>query len=255
MDHYFQGLAWFNKGRTPDNVAAARGFFDRALLADPDNIDALVNSARANVTDGALSFVTDPAAAFAAAEAKLTKALSLVPDHASAHLFLGLVQIFTKRAADGIAECEYAVGLDRNLANAHSAIGLGKIFIGRAEQTEAHIVEALRLSPRDTLAYTWMTYAGIAKNRLSDYDQAVAWCRRAIEANRNYPLPNFELAAALVHLGRRDEAQSAVKLGLALNPTFTIARFSAGAMGVISTYPNGSARIIDGLRTAGVPEQ
>ena len=42
MDLYFQGLAWLNKGRTPDNVAQARGFFDRALTADPDNVDALI---------------------------------------------------------------------------------------------------------------------------------------------------------------------------------------------------------------------
>src|SRR6516165_10485874 len=71
MDLYFQGLAWFNKGRTPDNVARARAFFDRALAADPDNVDALVGSARADVTAGFLSFVADPMAAFAAAEAKL----------------------------------------------------------------------------------------------------------------------------------------------------------------------------------------
>ena len=94
--------------------------------------------------------MTDPIAAFAAAEAKLTKALSSVPDHAHAHLLLGYVYMFTKRAAEGIAECEHALGLDRNLAHAHSLIGLGKIFIGRAEETEAHIAEALRLSPRDT---------------------------------------------------------------------------------------------------------
>ena len=100
-----------------------------------------------------------------------------------------------------------------------------------------------------------MTFAGIAKNRLGSYEQAVAWCRRAIEANRNYPLPNFELAAALAQVGRLDEAHSAVKAGLALNPTFTIARFSAGALSVTSTYLAGSARILDGLRKAGVPEQ
>jgi tetratricopeptide (TPR) repeat protein len=255
MDLYFQGLAWFNKGRTPDNVAQARSFFDHALLADPNNIDALIGSARTNVTEGALSFVTDPPAAFAAAEAKLTKALSSVPDHAPGHLFLGLVEIFTNRAAEGIAECEHALELDRNLANAHAAVGWGKVFIGRAKEAEAHILEALRLSPRDTLAFAWMTYAGIAKNRLGSYEQAVAWFRRAIEANRNYPLPNFELAAALAQLGRLDEARSAVKAGLALNPTFTIARFSAGAMSVISTYLAGRARIIDGMRKAGVPEQ
>jgi TolB-like protein/class 3 adenylate cyclase len=123
MDLYFQGLAWFNKGRTPGNVAQARSFFDQALLADPNNIDALIGSARTNVTEGALSFVTDPTAAFAAAEAKVTKALSSVPDHAPGHLFLGLVEMFTNRAAEGIAECEHALELDRNLANAHAAIG------------------------------------------------------------------------------------------------------------------------------------
>ena len=41
-DLYFQGLACFYKGLTPDNMAQARSFFDRALTADPDNVDALV---------------------------------------------------------------------------------------------------------------------------------------------------------------------------------------------------------------------
>ena len=168
MDLYFQGLAWLNKGVTPDNVAQARKFFDRALSADPDNVEALIGSARADVVEGANSFVTDPMAAFAAAEAKLTKALSLVPDHARGHMSLGVVEILTKRAAEGIAECEHALELDRNLAHAHSNIGFGKILVGRAEETEAHIAEALRLSPRDTLAYIWMTYAGIAKIHLGN---------------------------------------------------------------------------------------
>jgi hypothetical protein len=52
MDLYFQGLAWLNKGATPDTVAQARSFFDRALTADPDNADALVGSARVDVTVG-----------------------------------------------------------------------------------------------------------------------------------------------------------------------------------------------------------
>jgi hypothetical protein len=58
--------------------------------------------------------------------------------------------MWTKRAAQGIAKCEHAVALDRNLASADAAVGFGKILTGRAEQTEAHISEALRLSPRDT---------------------------------------------------------------------------------------------------------
>jgi TolB-like protein len=170
MDLYFQGLAWFNKGRTPDNVAQARGFFDHALAADPDNVDALIGSARPDANAGIFSFVADPLAALAAAEAKLTKALSSVPDHAFGHMLLGLVEIFTKRVAAGIAECEHALELDRNLADAHSNIGFGKIV--RAEETEAHVAEALRLSPRDTNAYLWMNLAGVAKLHLGLYEQA-----------------------------------------------------------------------------------
>src|SRR6202044_1531979 len=99
MDLYFQGLACFNKGITPDNIAQAQIFFDRALSADPGNVDALVWSARMDAAAGGQSFVADPMAAFAAAEAKATKALSSVPDHALGHMCLGLVYISTKRGA------------------------------------------------------------------------------------------------------------------------------------------------------------
>ena len=96
----------------------------------------------------------------------------------------------------GIAKCDHALALDRNLAHAHNLLGLGKIFIGRAEETEAHVAEALRLSPRDTMAYLWMNVAGMAKLHLGSYEKAVAWLRRSVEANRNYPFI-FHLAAAL----------------------------------------------------------
>src|ERR1700722_3153393 len=109
-------------------VAQARGFFDRALSVDPANVGALIGSAGAEAIEGALSFVTDPMAVFATAQAKLTKALASVPDHALGHMLLGFVEICTKRAAEGIAECEHALQLDRNLAHAHAMIGFGKIF-------------------------------------------------------------------------------------------------------------------------------
>ena len=257
MDCYFQGLAWFNRGMSPDNLAQARSFFDRALSADSDNVDALIRSARVDMIEGVLFFAPDPMAAFAAAEAKLTKALSSVPDHALGHMYLGLVEMWTKRAVEGIAECEHALALDRNLAHAHSSIGFGKIFIGRAEETEAHIAEALRLSPRDTMAYIWMTNGGLAKLHLGSYEQAVEWFRRAIEANRNVPPAYFWLAAALTQLGRLDEARSALKAGLALNPAFSISRAGAAwaAMSDDPTYLAQLEPIFDGLRKAGVPEQ
>jgi len=257
MDLYFQGLAWFNRGHTPDNNAQARNFYDRALAADPDNVEALVGSAGADFVAGVNIFVSDPTAAFAAAEAKLIRALSSVPDHAPGHMYLGTVEMFTKRAARGIAECEHALALDRNLAQAHSTIGRGKILIGRAEETEAHIAEALRLSPRDTSIYIWMSHVGMAKNHLGGWEKAAGWFRRAIEANRNYPLAFFQLAAALAQFGRLDEAHSAVKAGLALNPAFSIFRVHSAwtAMSDDPIYLAQLEPIFEGLRKAGLPEK
>jgi tetratricopeptide (TPR) repeat protein len=191
------------------------------------------------------------------AEAKLTKALSSLPDNAHAHMWLGYVEILTKRAAQGIAECEYALVLDRNLVHARACVGFGKILIGRAEETEAHVAEALRLSPRDAWAYSWMTTTGVAKLQLGSHEDAVVWCRRAIEANRNYPRSHFTLAAALARLGRLDEAHSAAEAGLALAPTFAIARARAAytARSDNTTYLAHLEPVFVGLRKAGVPEE
>jgi tetratricopeptide (TPR) repeat protein len=85
----------------------------------------------------------------------------------------------------------------------------------------------------------------------------VAWFRRAIEANRNNPPAYFWLAAALAQLGRLDEAQSAVKAGLAPNPAFTISRSRAAwtAMSDDPTYLAQLESVFEGLRKAGVPER
>ncbi len=168
---------------------------------------------------------------------------------------MGIVLGFTNRAVQGIAEFERALALDRNLAGAHSLIGQNKLFIGRGEETEAHVQEALRLSPRDPWVYTWLVTAGLAKCLLGRAEEAISWLRRSIETNRNYPLCHFILAAASANLGRVEEARSEVRAGLALDPQFTIASFYAVARSDNPVFLAQREQIIDGLRKAGVPEQ
>ena len=162
--------------------------------------------------------------------------------------------MFTNRAQQGIAECERALALDRNLADAHGCIGMGKYFVGRAEETEAHILDALRLSPRDVHAYRWMLFAGIAQGQLGADDEAVVWLRASIEANRNFPLAHFHLAEALALLGELDEARATARAGLALQPDFTLRRYRENALSDSPAYLGGRERSCQGMRMAGVPE-
>jgi tetratricopeptide (TPR) repeat protein len=107
------------------------------------------------------------------------------------------------------------------------------------------------------MAFVWMTHVGLAKNLLGSWEQAVTWCRRAIEVNPNYPRAYFQLALALAQLGRLDEAHSSVNAGIAINPSFTVtrARVDWTALSDDPTYLAQLEPIFDGLRKAGVPER
>jgi len=253
-DLCFQGAAWFNMGRAPENMAQARGFYERALALEPGNVEALVGTAWANFAIGTNLLPDDRIERLAAAEAAGKKALSLAPNHPLAHSITGHVQIFTNRAAQGIAECERALALDRNLASAHAGVGIAKFFLGRGGETEAHMEQALRLSPRDTLIYIWSLFIGLAKFWQGADAEAIVWLRRSIEANRNHPGAHFNLAAALALVGELDEARATVQAGLTLNPSFSIRRYRTNSPSSHPMYLPGRERVIEGMRSAGVPE-
>jgi tetratricopeptide (TPR) repeat protein len=94
----------------------------------------------------------------------------------------------------------------------------------------------------------------MAKLQLCADAEAAGWLRRSIEANRNYPLAHLYLAAALGLLGALDEARTAARAGLALNPSFTIRRLRTIVSSDNETYLAGRERVCEGLRLAGVPE-
>jgi TolB-like protein/Flp pilus assembly protein TadD len=209
LDHYFRGWAWIYKGTTPDNLNRARDFFDRALKIDPDNVEALSSAAWVDVIFAKNFMPDDSPARLAAAEAAVTKALSLAPGHAIPHETMGMVYIYTNRADRGIEQFERALALNRNLPGAHGQIGIAKLFLGRPEEVERHMLATLRLSPHDTFAYVCLMYLGLANLVLARDDEAVVWLRQSIEANRNNPRAHFLLAAAFAYLGRFEEARVA----------------------------------------------
>jgi tetratricopeptide (TPR) repeat protein len=131
---------------------------------------------------------------------------------------------------------------------------MAKCFAGRAEDTEVHIQEAFRLSPRDTLVYLWHSMAGIAKVFLGRDEEAVGRLRQGIETNRNFAPAQFYLGVALTELGRLGEARIAVKEGLSIDPSFTLRRYRAAAPSDNPIFLSGRERVYKALQKAGVPE-
>ena len=254
MELVFQGMACLYRGPTSEPLIQARRFFERALQIDSRNIGALVGLASVDATAGAFMLTDDRSDLLARAETNAIKALSLDPDRALAHRVLGTIFNMTNRHAQAIAECEQALTVDRNLADAHAVIGMAKYYLGRASETEGHILEAFRLSPRDIYAHRWMQFMGVSKMQLGADAEAAVWFQRSIEGNRNSPLTHFLLAAALGLQGSIEEARVAAAAGLALNPGFTIRRFRASQPSDNKGFLAGRERLYGGMLLAGVPE-
>ncbi len=254
MDHYFLGQAHFKKGVTAEHQRKARSHFDRSLALDPDNVDALVMRAWADLTVAIHLRSEDRTERFRSAEADLSKALKLRPETADAHVALGLLRLHTNRVDQGVAECERGLAIDRNHPHAHALIGVGKNLTGRYEETEAHVLEALRISPHDRRAGMWSMIAASAKLLACHDREAVAWLSRSIELDPNEPMRHFYLAAALAHLGRMQEAREAARAGLELNPGFTIALDRATRPSDHPVLLASYERVHEGMRLAGVPE-
>jgi len=255
MDHYFLGEAMAHKGQTVANLARRRFHYDRALALDPENVDALVRRAWVEFGLVASWLCEDRDERLRRVEADLARALRLRPDSATGHCLMGALRIYTDHVVEGVARCERALAIDRNLAAAHGYIGAAKIFSGRSEETEAHILKALRISPRDRRAWSWTDFAGVAKLHLGRDDEAVAWLYRSVEFNPNMPVSRFCLAAALARLDRIEEARKEARTCLELNPSFTIALYRSQTNSRHPVYLAGRERMYQGMRLAGIPEQ
>ncbi len=255
LDFCFRGYDWINRGINPESLARARECFEQARAIDPNDVDAMLGLVLAEAISTRMRSFDRDAENITMAESLALRALVMEPRNARAHYCLGLILLFSRRADQAIAELEQALAFDPNLAFGHAQIGLTKSLLGRAEETEGHVMEAMRLSPRDVGAYIWCNFIAIAKLLLGQHAAALPWSRRSVETNRNYPIAHFHYAAALALCGRTAEAGLEVKAGLALAPNFTIRHYREDALSDNPTYLAQHVRILEGMRLAGAPEE
>jgi tetratricopeptide (TPR) repeat protein len=125
-----------------------------------------------------------------------------------------------------------------NSAFALAWMGQGDVALERARR-------ALRLSPFDTLnAYLAIAIAEFHAKR---YEEARDAARRAVESNSSFSVPHILHAVALARLGRVEEAQSAARRVLALDPTFTMERWSV----TVGVVPDVFGPVADTWRNVG----
>jgi len=123
-------------------------------------------------------------------------------------------------------------------------------WIGRSELAIERAQRALRLGPFDSLIWRAHHALSIAYFDSHRYGDAADSARSVIAANSVYSLPRAILAAALVRLGRLDEARAAARTVLEYEPSFTI----HGTARYAELEPAVFRPMADAWREAGLPE-
>jgi TolB-like protein/tetratricopeptide (TPR) repeat protein len=254
VDLAMRGWAILNQPLSLRRDRAACDLFDAALRLDDRNVDALVGLAFYHGNDLRTFASTNRDEQLRIAQTAITEALTLAPGNALAHFVHANVLHVSGATERSLRELEFAITLDRNLAWAHADAGFMKVLLGRAEEAEADLTNAIRLSPRDPGLDRWHALLGIADLFLGRLESALDRLRKSVEINPNVAMPHFFLAAASALSGRAAEAREARNAGLRLDPNFTVARFRNERRSENPTFLAQRERIYEGLSLAGVPE-
>ena len=235
---------------------------EQAIDADPNNVLALTTLAAKFYLAVLLNrSAPDAQADLQRADELASRALAVDANSSAAHFAKGHVLIDEGRFDDAIAECERALALDPNNATAVGNLGGTYFLLGQYEKAIEFTDKAIRLSPRDPTLFHWYWHKSSNYFGLQQYDQAIKWARRSIAINPNFAQPHGILAAALALTGHEAEARDALERYTALRKFKSIAAAKA-ALPPPSADPRVRAssdrfyaRVIEGLRKAGMPEQ
>jgi len=99
-------------------------------------------------------------------------------------------------------------------------------YMGRAKEAIERATFGLALSPADQHAFYYLSFLGLAHYADESYEQAVEWDRRALGQNPHFRAGLRVLAASLVALGRRSEAQEIARALIREQPSFRVSVYA-----------------------------
>ncbi len=240
-----QHLQSWTRGGSAESLRLA----SRALEIDPRYGFAATLAAECHIRNARQGWAADPKLEIAEGFRLLRLALSIDGNATLALSMLGRATASFSADFDTAKEMvDRAVALNPNSFRAWEERGWTYLTVGQPEEAIRSFERRIRLSPFDPLLFA--TYAGmsVAFIGLGRFDEAVSAARKAVRLNPLFAFTYRCLASALAHLERDAEAREAVAGLLELDPDFRISeRVARGDVLGLRLY-------IDGLRRAGVPE-
>jgi adenylate cyclase len=178
-------------------------------------------------------------------------AVALDPDDSFCQVVAGhLTSLIEGNPHQAMSMFDLALSLDQNNALGWAISGVTLSYLGRGDEAMPRFQNAFKLSPFDTLNFTYWTGAGIAEFVSGNYGEAVSWLEKARHVNPRFIATLRILAASLAMNGQEDKARAVGTELLELDKNFSVDHF-------VSWYPfvrsEDKLALKSGLFIAGLP--
>jgi predicted Zn-dependent protease len=191
---------------------------------DPNLLPAIIGSAEANYLEVAFGYIDDPVPHQQEALRLAQRAIELDDQDPAARCTMARALLLHNEHEAAIPHIEAALALNPSLAWAHYLLGLTYAYSGRARDAIAPLGAAITLSPHDPYAGRIMACRAEAHLFLGEFEHAAEWARRALrEPSTIHWSGHSVLVSALGHLGRKQEAERALRDLLLCRSDFTSA--------------------------------
>ena len=252
-DHYMRGLASQYQWTSEATNEALRHYY-KAIELDPKFALAYALATSCYSWRKMNGWVTDPAREITETKRLAERATQLGQDDAMALCWSGGALVFVVGEVDeGVALIERALRLNPNLMDAWLSNGLAKLLLGEWDMAIDHFARAMRLSPFEPSLFVMQAGTATGHFYAGRYDEAAAWAAKSIGENPKYPPVWRTAAASNALLGRQEQAQNAMARLRQLDPTLRIATLKSVIV-IPNLRPDLLAKMVDGLRKAGLPE-
>jgi TolB-like protein/DNA-binding SARP family transcriptional activator len=180
---------------------------------------------------------------------KLDTALALDAQDTVALFVTGVLESLRGNHDLAINRVEQAISLNPNSAYCHGIMAYVLRRAGRPGAAIDAIDRAMRLSPYDPATSMFLSIKVNAYFELEQYAECADWGRLAINTPGPYPKVFLFLAAALVYLGREDEAIDVVDRLKLQFPTYSLV---SGERASETSQSDGYPRLVEILRQTGL---
>jgi tetratricopeptide (TPR) repeat protein len=236
---------------TKDKNNVARAWFEQALAIYPDDADALAGNSFTYLVEYIFRWSANPTDYDAKVLWQADRAIALAPDNARAYWVKSAYLYLTNRASESLHAANAGLALNPNFAPLFGARSGAEIGLGRFEEANADVRQAMRLSPRDPDVGWWRVQLGEGELGLGHLDASIDEYQKAIDFGyRLYP-SYIGLSAAYALKDKMDDAKSALAEARRLNPTLSIKWLRTRWSWAFANLPS----LFEGLRKAGMSEE